>query len=79
MKVMENKLNSSVSSSSSSTPVHNRQKEVPLQVQVSVLRLGCENMNIMIVVVCSEKPEGCMPFSRKKIQDGVLEISKCTR
>jgi hypothetical protein len=34
MELIENKLNSSVSSSSS-TPVRNRQKEVPLQVRVS--------------------------------------------
>lgn len=37
MERIEKKLNTSVSSSSSSTPVRNRQKEVPLQVRVSIL------------------------------------------
>ena len=36
MELIEKKLNTSVSSSSSSTPVRNRQKEVPLQVRVSL-------------------------------------------
>ena len=81
MEHIENKLDSSISSSSSSTPVRNRQKDVPLQVRVSVVQLGVRpvyilqtyscpdnNRSVLFFVLYSVRQEGYMLFLRKKIQ-----------